>query len=396
MNKQLFWKKAFSCMLIALMLLSFCALAEEPTVPVEITETEEGAELTEDQRAALDNLPEGFSRSVVAAEMMQSKACRHTDFYVWDEDDNDSYVYEYIDRGTHSYTYRIVKRHLYCSLCGKLLQTIDADQTVTGTTYHWWDNSDTSADNIFHCDECNTTIKVNWPCKHKELFVSEDANAYCGVCGAVVVLNSTQYYCDHSNRTVYYPNKTFVSYSQWNDEQHVKNTYRVVYEDLSWGIDADCNDCGIWIVCDTKGNIDYCGNTDRISWETEGTSAFENHKFSGGVCACGFNESDAGEKNPTHYSISLKGSTVTLTPDKNIVKLDKPMLIVNWAYTLRDGTAFSYTRLIKADDLSTLTYDLGLAEAPIGSKLESTTVIITDENTLDITVAIKGYGFAQF
>lgn len=100
--------------------------------------------------------------------------------------------------------------------------------------------------------------------------------------------------------------------------------------------------------------------------------------------------------NKTHYSIALDGTTVTLTPDENCALLKKPMIIVNWAYTLSDGTAFSYTRLIKAEDLATLTFDLGLAEAPAGSDLESITVIVTDTATLDITVAAKGYGYAQF
>lgn len=100
--------------------------------------------------------------------------------------------------------------------------------------------------------------------------------------------------------------------------------------------------------------------------------------------------------NPTHYDIALEDGVVTLTPDENCALLKNPMLIVNWDYTLSDGTAFSYTRLFRADDIETLTYDLGLAEAPVGSVLETITVIVTDRATLDITVAAKGYGFAQF
>ena len=98
----------------------------------------------------------------------------------------------------------------------------------------------------------------------------------------------------------------------------------------------------------------------------------------------------------THYSIDLDGNVVTLTPDENCSVLENPMIIVNWAYTLGDGTAFSYTRLFRADDLSKLTYDLGLAETPVGSYLESITVIVTDTVTLDITEAAKGYGYEQF
>ena len=174
-------RKIIAFLMSLILLCSFAAYAEE------------AVELTAEQLEALDNLPEGFSREIVADKMMQSKACKHTSFYVWDEEDDASYVYEYIDRGSHRYTYKIVKRHLYCDLCGGLLQSIDADETVTGTTYHWWDNTETPSQNIFQCDECETTIQVNWPCRHKELIVAEDANAYCSVCGAIVVLNTTQY-----------------------------------------------------------------------------------------------------------------------------------------------------------------------------------------------------------
>ena len=96
----------------------------------------------------------------------------------------------------------------------------------------------------------------------------------------------------------------------------------------------------------------------------------------------------------THYSIDLTDNVVTLTPDENCSVLKNPMIIVNWAYTLGDGTAFSYTRLFRQDDV--LKYDLGLAETPVGSYLESITVIVTDTVTLDITEAAKGYGYEQF
>lgn len=100
--------------------------------------------------------------------------------------------------------------------------------------------------------------------------------------------------------------------------------------------------------------------------------------------------------NKTHYDIALGDNIVTLTPDENCALLSKPMVIVNWAYTLGDGTAFSYTRLFREEEAGSLTYDLGLAETPVGSYLESITVIVTDTVTLDITEAAKGYGYEQF
>ena len=97
----------------------------------------------------------------------------------------------------------------------------------------------------------------------------------------------------------------------------------------------------------------------------------------------------------THYDIALKDGVVTLTPDENCVLLKKPMIIVNWAYTMSDGTAFSYTRLFREEEVGSLKFDLGLAETPVGAVLESITMIVTDTVTLDITEAMKGYGVAQ-
>lgn len=99
---------------------------------------------------------------------------------------------------------------------------------------------------------------------------------------------------------------------------------------------------------------------------------------------------------PTHYTIKKDGNTVTLTPDENCALLAEPMLVVNWAYTLSDGTSFGYTRVIEAKNLAKLTYNLGVAKAPFGAKLDAVTVIVTDTDDADLTAAAKGFGFAQF
>ena len=411
MKTLCFLKKSAVCLLCLIMLFGIVCCAEE-IVPetvdageISVAETEEYAEetgetaseLSEEQMEALESLPEGFSREVVAGEMMRSRNCPHTCFAVWDEYDNCSFKYNSLGNTKHEYSYTITARTLWCSLCYDTLQVIDVHVEVTGEELHGWQNWETGAENILRCDDCGAERRVEWPCSHKHLALAEDGNAYCSECGKVVVLNSEQYYCAHSDRTVYYPNVPEIWYSQWDDDSHVKTTSYWIYEDFEWGIDATCNDCGLWLVCHVDGEIDYCGNTDRVAAGFLDDTVMEEHSLSGGVCVCGYElDDDPDGKNPTHYSIALEDTTVRLTPDEKIIRLENPMLIVNWAYTLQDGTAFSYTRLIKADDLSTLTYDLGLAEAPIGSVLESITVIISDVSTLDITVAAKGYGYAQF
>lgn len=401
-----FLKKSAAILMCMIMLFSVSSYAEEVQPEMVISEeavveaVEEAAEpapeLSEEQTEALEELPEGFSREVVVEKMMRSAGCPHTSFGVWEEYDYDSFEYTSLGDTKHSYTFTILNRQLYCNLCYDTLQTIDVNTEVTGEELHRWQNWDTAAENELKCDDCGTVRKVEWPCSHKRLALAEDGNAYCSVCSKVVVLNGEQYYCDHSDRTVYYPNVPETWYSEWNEDSHVKTETFWIYGDFDWGIDATCNKCGAWLVCHLDGTIDYCGNTDRVAYGFIDNTEMEEHSFTGDVCICGYTKEDVSGKNPTHYSIALEGTTVTLTPDENIIKLSNPMLIVNWAYTLQDGTAFSYTRLIKADDLSTLTYDLGLAEAPIGSVLESLTVIISDESTLDITVAAKGYGYAQF
>lgn len=225
--------------------------------------------------------------NLCASAEIQPAACPHSCLYIWEDTDYSSEVCTYLDAETHQITRTILSRTLSCNLCYEDLQTIRVNETVTNVVPHSWGNWDTPAENILECYDCGATRTVNWPCSHKLLTFAENGNLYCYKCYAEVVLNEAQTYCSHSNRTVYYPGAAYTHYAQWSDEQHLKVVSRPIYETTEYGIDADCNDCGIWIVCDLNGNIDYVGNTDRISWESNDTCTFEDHAYPGGVCACG-------------------------------------------------------------------------------------------------------------
>ena len=99
----------------------------------------------------------------------------------------------------------------------------------------------------------------------------------------------------------------------------------------------------------------------------------------------------------THYDIAMKDGIITLTPAANCVRLDNPVVVVNWSFTLSDGNSFGVTVPFIAYDLKTLSYDVSSVKTPYGAKLNCVTVFVSDVVTSDITkVGPKGYGVAQF
>ena len=93
----------------------------------------------------------------------------------------------------------------------------------------------------------------------------------------------------------------------------------------------------------------------------------------------------------------MKDGIITLTPAANCVRLDNPVVVVNWSFTLSDGNSFGVTVPFISYDLKTLSYDVSSVKTPYGAKLNCVTVFVSDVVTSDITkVGPKGYGVAQF
>ncbi len=271
----------------------------EPTVEPTLEPTEEPTaeptaeplpELTDEQKAALETIPEGFNVEAVAEAMLRSTSCPHTRLQFHEHVDYTSQNYTPIDLTWHSYSYRITGRTLECWECGKVFQTISINETVNEKWLHGWVIDKVSSKISVHCVYCDMTQKVASPCKHSGRYwwSGEDYNIHCSKCGAMTVLNTLQTYCSHSNRSVYYPNVAYTTYSRWNAQQHVKLSSIPIYDGYDDGIDGTCNDCGEWLVCNLDGSIDYYGNTDRISWESRDTYTLEPHSFRNGVCVCGY------------------------------------------------------------------------------------------------------------
>ena len=177
----------------------------------------------------------------------------------------------------------------------------------------------------------------------------------------------------------------------WNPEKRV---YEITCVEAEWDLWDELMDGYLWdeIAACTEDEALASKVYDEVMTELKKKLMQKDDEYIPGI-GCGATTEIPVIK--THYDIALKDGVVTLTPDENCVLLKKPMIIVNWAYTMSDGTAFSYTRLFREEEVGSLTFDLGLAETPVGAVLESITMIVTDTVTLDITEAMKGYGVAQ-
>lgn len=185
----------------------------------------------------------------------------------------------------------------------------------------------------------------------------------------------------------------------WNAEDRVyevscvKAPWKIwdsVLEDYMWAEILECVDQNSDAALAEAHKI-----YDKVIYELAKKLSEKDDEFIPGI-GCG--KTKEIKVNKTHYDIDFdsNSNTVVLTPDENCALLKNPMLIVNWDYTLSDGTAFSYTRLFETKDLAALTYKLGLAKTPAGAVLESVTIIVTDTEDLSITAAAKGYGYEQF
>ena len=248
------------------------------------------AELTDAQQAALHALPDGFSAQVVAAAMRSSESCAHTVFYmqdIWAED-----TYTRIDDENHRFTGKITQKKLVCGNCGATLQTISVNKVYDGVYGHEWVmDIDSTSPYDFVCSSCGAKKRFTSACSHTNVFQGEDGNLHCSDCGAITYVFEKNE-CQHKNITIIQPDTVLTLYDQWDAETHVKNTSIWHYDDTTY-VDAECDDCGISIICDRNGNNRSYGTTDTAGNYTNEKSAMEAHSFENGVCAqCGYVQSE--------------------------------------------------------------------------------------------------------
>ena len=248
------------------------------------------AELTDAQQAALHALPDGFNAQVVAAAMRSSESCAHTVFYmqdIWAED-----TYTRIDDENHRFTGKITQKKLVCGNCGATLQTISVNKVYDGVYGHdWVMDIDSTSPYDFVCSSCGAKKRFTSACSHTNVFQGEDGNLHCSDCGAITYVFEKNE-CEHKNITIIQPDTVLTLYDQWDAETHVKYTSIWHYDDTSY-VDAECDDCGISIICDRNGNNRSYGTTDTAGNYTNEKSAMEAHSFENGVCAqCGYVQSE--------------------------------------------------------------------------------------------------------
>ena len=248
------------------------------------------AELTDAQQAALHALPDGFSAQVVAAAMLSSNNCAHTVFHIqvtWAEE-----AYTRIDDENHRYTGKITQKKLVCGNCGATLQTISVNEVYDEVYGHdWVMDIDSTSPYDFVCSSCGAKKRFTSACSHTNVFQGEDGNLHCSDCGAITYVFEKNE-CEHKNITIIQPDTVLTLYDQWDAETHVKYTSIWHYDDTSY-VDAECDDCGISIICDRNGNNRSYGTTDTAGNYTNEKSAMEAHSFENGVCAqCGYVQSE--------------------------------------------------------------------------------------------------------
>ena len=255
---------------------------EETPAPAENNDDDTLSGLTDEQRKTLNALPEGFSADVVAFAMLRSTGCAHTDLYVGDVFDSEQFTK--LNKEKHIRVFVCKQRTLRCNFCGETLQTINCTKTITEERSHQWDWTYDSDRAIydFTCVGCGEKKTVNPPCSHGEVVLA-NSGIFCPKCGAEL-----GGFCEHTNYTVFYPNKEYVKYSRWDDNTHLKTTTVWIYSSGCSALDGFCNDCRSYIVCKLNGDYDYDGNTTLVSEEQKATSIFEAHNFINGVCEhCG-------------------------------------------------------------------------------------------------------------
>lgn len=258
---------------------------EEPVEePTEEPTEEPAAELSDAQKAALENLPAGFSAGTVALAMMQSSGCEHTNLWV-DENSNES-QYSSINDEKHLRTYTVKSRTLECVDCGKALQTIAVNETITVERRHVWNIKSVGKKITIECSYCQKTKTISKPCSHNSFAMSEDGNLHCTQCSKQSVLNPEQTYCKHTNYTEYGTKASpLVEYQAYSKEQHVKHSETWVFSN-GLGF-ATCDDCGIWLGL-KNGKVNSVGITDFDAEDDKIESALEAHTFENGACKfCG-------------------------------------------------------------------------------------------------------------
>ena len=248
------------------------------------------AELTDAQQAALNALPAGFSAQAVAAAMLSSNNCAHTVFHIqvtWAEE-----AYTRIDDENHRYTGKITQKKLVCGNCGATLQTISANEVYDEVYGHdWVMDIDSTSPYDFVCSSCGAKKRFTSACSHTNVYQGEDGNLHCKDCGAITYVFEKNE-CEHKNITIIQPDTVLTWYDQWDAKTHVKYTATWHYDDATY-VDAECDDCGISIICDRNGNNRSYGTTDTAGSYTNEKSAMEAHSFENGVCAqCGYKQSE--------------------------------------------------------------------------------------------------------
>ena len=253
----------------------------EPTEEPVVEPAAMPAELTDAQLAALHALPEGFSAQVVAAAMLSSNSCAHTVFYVqvtWAEE-----AYTRIDDENHRYTGKITQKKLVCGNCGTTLQTISVNEAYDEVYGHdWVMDIDSTSPYDFVCSSCGAKKRFASACSHTNVYQGEDGNLHCSDCGAITYVFEKNE-CQHKNITIIQPDTVLTWYEQWDAEKHVKYTSTWHYDDTRY-VDAECDDCGISIICDRNGNDCSYGTTDTMGNYTNEKSTLEAHSFENWVC----------------------------------------------------------------------------------------------------------------
>jgi len=103
--------------------------------------------------------------------------------------------------------------------------------------------------------------------------------------------------------------------------------------------------------------------------------------------------------NKTEYNVAMDGNKVTITAKDNVALLDEAYVLVSWAYTLSDGTSFTFSNTFfgKANDEATEWNFTVRAGKLQNATLESITVVVTDDVEAESVRAenAKGYGILQ-
>ena len=270
-------------------------------VPVQTAEAEEEIQV-----------PEGFDAAVLQA-ARASSACQHKNLTVYSYGDT---TVEKLDERFHVYTSTFTGRSLACCDCGTVLQTIDWNRTEQGKNLHTWYNFESKEKNHMYCEDCGATKVIKYPCGHKLLTFAEDGLYHCGKCDAIwnpwtdsYEINEEEQ-CAHRHIKILYPNEVRSYHIEWDANTHVRVDEKIIYDDEPVQLyDAECEDCGVSMNIDLKGNISSVGKTSYNSYYESIDSMLEPHTLVGGVCGeCGYTVE------PPVYQPAPKPNKITLSP----------------------------------------------------------------------------------